>query len=233
MSHAMIVLADTIVHDFDLVEFLQSLSASCVDLLDLASAGVMLHDQQQSLQVVASSDERGRTLELMELQNREGPCLDAFRNGQPVQARTTDALARWPAFTPEAQALGYQTFIAVPMRLREQVIGALNMFRDQDRLLDEQELRDAQALADIATIGLLNERALREARLVAEQLQHALTSRVVLEQAKGALASRLGCDVDAAFGVMRAFARNHNERLGDVARKVIEGELTPGMLGQA
>jgi transcriptional regulator with GAF, ATPase, and Fis domain len=226
LSRAMVDLADTLVHDFDVVEFLQSLSASCVELLDLASAGVMLHDSKQNLQVVASSDERGRTLELLELQNSEGPCLDAFRFQQPVQAGTTDALARWPMFTREAQSLGYQTFIAVPMRLRAQTIGALNLFRDQDRLLQEQELRDAQALADIATIGLLNERAVREARLVAEQLQHALTSRVVLEQAKGALAVKLGRDVDEAFQVMRTHARNHNLRLGEVARGIIDGEIT-------
>ena len=230
LSRTMVELADTLVHGFDVVEFLQSLSTSCVELFGLASAGVMLHDSRQNLQVVASSDERGRALELLELQNSEGPCLDAYRLKRPVQAVAEDALDRWPMFTPHAQSMGYEAYIAVPMRLRDQVIGALNLFRDRGRLLHEHELREAQALADIATIGLLNERALRESRLVAEQLQHALTSRVVLEQAKGALASLLDCDVDEAFRVMRSYARDHNLRLGDIARQVIQGELTAAEL---
>jgi GAF domain-containing protein len=230
LSRTMVELADTLVHGFDVVEFLQSLSTSCVGLFGLASAGVMLHDNRQNLQVIASSDERGRALELLELQNSEGPCLDAYRLKRPVQAVAEEALDRWPMFTPHAQSMGYQAYIAVPMRLRDQVIGALNLFRDEGHVLHAQELREAQALADIATIGLLNERALRESRLVAEQLQHALTSRVVLEQAKGALASMLDCDVDEAFKVMRTYARNHNLRLGDIARQVIQGEITPTRL---
>lgn len=230
MSRTMVDLADTLVHGFDVVEFLQALSTSCVDLLQLASAGVMLHDKQRNLQVVASSDERGRTLELLELQSSEGPCLDAYRLRLPVQAGAAEAVERWPMFTAHARSMGYQTYIAVPMRLRDEVIGALNLFRDHDSLLQDQELRDAQALADIATIGLLNERAVRESRLVAEQLQHALTSRVILEQAKGALASMLDCDVDEAFRVMRGYARDHNVRLGDIARQVIQGDITPGTL---
>jgi GAF domain-containing protein len=233
MSRTLVELADTLVRGFDVVEFLQALSTSCVGLLDLASAGVMLHDTQNNLQVVASSDERGRALELLELQSSEGPCLDAYRLRRPVQAGAAEAGERWPMFTAHAQSLGYLAYIAVPMRLRDQVIGALNLFRDQDSLLQDQELRDAQALADIATIGLLNERAVRESRLVAEQLQYALTSRVVLEQAKGALAVMLDSDVDAAFQVMRNYSRNHNLRLGDVARQVIQGDLTASELRPA
>jgi transcriptional regulator with GAF, ATPase, and Fis domain len=226
LSRTMIELADTLVHDFDVVDFLQMLSTRCVGLLGLASAGVMLHDQRDSLQVIASSDERARTLELMEIQSREGPCLDAFRLSRPVQASSTDAAARWPMFAAHAQAVGYLMVGAVPLRLRGQTIGALNMFRESDAALGDDDVRDAQAMADIATIGLLNERAVREARLVAEQLQHALTSRVVIEQAKGVLAVKVGCDVDTAFQQMRTYARNNNQRLGDVARAVISGELT-------
>ena len=226
LSRTMVELADTVVNGFDVVEFLQSLSTNCVDLFGLASAGVMLHDTRQNLQIIASSDERGRSLELLELQNSEGPCLDAYRMKRPVQAVDEEAMDRWPMFTTQAQGLGYEAYIAVPMRLRDQVIGALNLFRDRDRLLPDKELREAQALADIATIGLMNERAVRESRLVAEQLQHALTSRVVIEQAKGALASTLNCEVDEAFRLMRAYARNHNHRLGEIARQVIRGELS-------
>jgi transcriptional regulator with GAF, ATPase, and Fis domain len=226
-ARTLVELADTLVHDFDVVAFLQMLSDRCVDLFSVTSAGVMLHDQRDSLQVIASSDERGRTLELMELQNQEGPCLDAFRLAAPVQASADAASERWPVFASHARLAGYHTFAALPLRLRGTTIGALNLFSNQTSVLAEDEIIDAQALADIATIGLLNERAVRESRLLAEQLQHALTSRVVLEQAKGVLAVKLNCHVDEAFLVMRSYARSHNLRLGDIARQVIDGEVTP------
>jgi transcriptional regulator with GAF, ATPase, and Fis domain len=230
LAQTLVDLADTLVHDFDVVVFLQHLSDSCVDLFDLSSAGVMLQDRQSALQVIASSDERGRTLELMELQNQEGPCLDAFRLKQPVQASGPAADDRWPIFAAHARTLGYQSFAALPMRLRDQTIGALNMFGAHDHVLEAHDLKNAQALADIATIGLLNERAVREARLVAEQLQHALTSRVVLEQAKGIIAVRLDCHVDQSFEVMRSYARSHNLRLSDIAREVVEGSFDVTLL---
>jgi transcriptional regulator with GAF, ATPase, and Fis domain len=230
LAHALVELADTLVHDFDLVAFLQLLSDHCVDLFALSSAGVMLQDQQAVLQVIASSDERGRTLELMELQNQEGPCLDAFRTRAPVQASGDDAAVRWPLFTEQARVAGYLSFAALPMRLRDQTIGALNMFSEQEQELAPNDLTGAQALADVATIGLLNERTLREARVVAEQLQHALTSRVVLEQAKGIIAVRLDRDVDDAFNVMRTYARRNNLRLSDIARQIVDGDLAASAL---
>jgi transcriptional regulator with GAF, ATPase, and Fis domain len=225
LSRTMVDLADTLVHDFDVVDFLQLLSSRCVEVLGLSSAGVMLRDQRENLQVMASSDERAHSLELMEVQNQEGPCLDAYRLSVPVQAGAATAAKRWPIFAERAQSYGYRTVGAVPLRLREQTIGALNMFSDSEIELHERDMRDAQALADIATIGLLNERAVREARLVAEQLQHALTSRVIIEQAKGVVAVRMNCGVDDAFQHMRTYARNKNLRLGEVARQVIEGDL--------
>lgn len=225
LAQAFVELADTLVSDFDVVVFLQHLSDSCVALFGLSSAGVMLQDHQTALQVIASSDERGRTLELMELQNREGPCLDAFRTKVAIQAAGPDAEARWPIFAAHARTAGYRSFAALPMRLREQTIGALTMFSADERVLDRDDLTNAQALADIATIGLLNERTVREARLVAEQLQRALTSRVVLEQAKGVVAVKLDCDVDRAFHVMRSYARSNNLRLSDIAREVVDGSL--------
>ena len=226
LSRTMIELADTLVHDFDVVDFLQMLSGRCVEVLGLASAGVMLHDQRDVLQVVASSDERARVLELMEIQNQEGPCLDAYRLSEPIQANAAEAASRWPIFSVRAQSFGYRTVGAIPLRLRAQTIGALNLFSTSDTQFRERDIRDAQALADIATIGLLNERALREARLVAGQLQHALASRVTIEQAKGIIAVNLKCDVDAAFQHMRGYARRRGLRLGDVASDVIHGDLT-------
>jgi GAF domain-containing protein len=144
-----------------------------------------------------------------------------------VQARAAESSERWPLFTGHARSFGYQAFCAVPLRLRSQTMGVLNLFAARDTLLEEDELRTAQALADIATISMLNERALRESRLVAEQLQYALTSRVVLEQAKGVLAVKLECDVNDAFASMRDFARRNNRRLSDVARAVVAGDIDP------
>lgn len=230
-SRTLVELADTLVHEFDVVSFLQLLSSRCVELFDLTSAGVMLHDSDDTLHVMASSDEEAHALEVLELQNQEGPCLDAYRLGNVVQADASSTSARWPLFAPHAQARGYLAVSAVPMRLRLDVIGALNLFRDRDEVLSDSEVRDAQALADIATISLLQERVLRESRLVAEQLQQALTSRVVLEQAKGVLAVKIGCDVDQAFLLLRSYARTRNLRLSDVARQVVEGVLTSEALG--
>ncbi|MCU1602178.1 MAG: transcriptional regulator [Frankiales bacterium] len=227
LARTFVELADILVTGFDVVSFLQLLSSRCVGLFDVASAGVMLHDAAHKLQVVASSDEQGRTLELMELQSEEGPCLDAVATSLAVSARSSDSLARWPTFTPHARSLGFQAFSAVPLRLRSQTIGALNLFGHKDVLLHEPDLRNAQALADIATISLLHERALRESRLVAEQLQSALSSRVVLEQAKGILAVTLRCPIDDAFVAMRDYARNRNLRLADVARAVVDRD--PGV----
>ena len=225
LSRTLVALADTLVHDFDVVAFLQLLSSRCVDLFGAASAGIMLRDPYDVLQVVASSDERARALELMELQTDEGPSLEVLRLTTPVQVRSSDVAERWPTFASHAAELGYQAMSAVPMRLRQQTIGVLNLFHADDELLGPLALQDAQAIADVATIGILSERAVRESRQVAEQLQHALTSRVCLEQAKGVLAVKLDCDVDAAFEFMRRYARNRNLPLTGVARAVVGGVL--------
>jgi hypothetical protein len=225
LARALVDGADTGGEELDEGAFLQGLSTRCVELFGLASAGFMLKDEGNAMQAVASSDPRGHTLELMELQTSAGPCLDAVLQGAVVQARGSEAARRWPAFATRAQELGYQAYTAIPLQRRGDPIGALNLFSDGGGLLRKHDLRDAQALADSTTIGLLHARALREARLVAEQLQHALTSRIVLEQAKGVLAARLGCDVAEAFEVLRAHARNGNLRLTEVAREVVEDGL--------
>jgi transcriptional regulator with GAF, ATPase, and Fis domain len=225
LARTFVELADSLVHDFDVVSFLQTLSSRCVGLFDVGAAGVMLLDSEAVLRVVASSDEFAHTLELMELQNEEGPCLDAFRTSKAVQARQAESVQRWPRFTEQAHSLGYQAFTAVPLRLRSQTIGALNLFGTRDLLLGDSDMSNAQALADIATIGLINERTLRQSQVVAAELQHALTSRVHIEQAKGFLSVKLGCGVDEAFIVMRDYCRDHNLRLADVARAVVAGDV--------
>jgi hypothetical protein len=176
--------------------------------------------------VIATSDEKVHLLELLELQHDDGPCTEAFHRGVAVQATLAEARQRWPRFAQQAAGLGYQVMCALPLRLRDRTVGALNLFRASTEPLGPADLVIGQALADVATIGLLQERSMRESRLLAEQLQIALNSRVALEQAKGVLAEQTGLGIDQAFEVLRQYARRHNLRLAEVARRVVEGELS-------
>jgi transcriptional regulator with GAF, ATPase, and Fis domain len=230
LARAFVELADTLVSDFDVVEFMDTLAVQSVDLLDLAAAGVLLDDQRGRLRVVATSDEKVHLLELLELQHDDGPCTEAFHRGVAVQATTADARRRWPRFAEQAANLGYQVVCALPLRLRERTVGALNLFRAGTEPLEPAELVVGQALADVATIGLLQERSMRESRLLAEQLQIALNSRVALEQAKGVLAEQTGLSIDQAFEVLRRYARQHNLRLAEVSRRVVEGVLSGSVI---
>ncbi len=222
LSDTFVDLADTMVADFDIIDFLHMLTDRSVALLHASAAGVMLADPRGELRVAASSNEAAGLLELFQLQNHEGPCLDCFRTGQPVTAADLAGPGqRWPRFAAAATQSGFRTVEALPMRLRDQVIGALNLFRADPGRFRPAELRIGQALADVATIGLLQERNVRRRETVAEQLQGALNSRVVIEQAKGKLAERLSIDMDQAFGRLRDYARNSNQRLTDVARNFV------------
>jgi len=220
LAQVFVRLADTLVDDFDVVEFLQGLSADAVTVLDAEAAGVMLTDRRGGLRVVASSEERMRLLELFELQNEQGPCLDAFHTATSVQASAVEGTSRWPAFAPTAAAQGFQRMCAVPLRLRGDVLGALNLFRATDDPFTDTDLEIAQAMAQVAATGLLQQRSLTERQLLTDQLQTALHSRVVIEQAKGMLAEHLTVDVDTAFQVLRQHARDTNQKLTDLARHV-------------
>jgi len=224
LSDTFIELADTMVADFDILDFLHMLTDRAVQLLGASAAGVMLADPRGELRVAAASTEEAGLLELFQLQNDQGPCLECFRTGRPVTAADLSAAAqRWPRFAQAAVQAGFVTVEALPMRLRDQVIGALNLFRAEPGSFDQADLRIGQALADVATIGLLHERNVRRRETVAEQLQAALNSRVVIEQAKGKLAERLSIDMDRAFTMLRDYARNTNQRLTDVARDFVDG----------
>jgi transcriptional regulator with GAF, ATPase, and Fis domain len=217
-------LADTLIDDFDVIEFLHLLVDRCVELLDVDAAGLLLADPQGHLQVVASSNEQVRLVELCQVQNDQGPCLEAFATGTTVSsADLNTANARWSLFAPAAVDAGFAAVDALPMRLRSEVIGALNLFRTQAGELDDTALRTVRALTDVATIGLLQQRSIHHHEVVAEQLQTALNSRVVIEQAKGLIAERLGIDMTGAFAALRGFARARNLKLSDVARAVIAG----------
>jgi hypothetical protein len=227
LSRVFVELADTLVTDFDVVDFLTVLAHRCVELLDASEAGVVLADERGSLHSVASSHESARLLDLFEIQNQEGPCLDCYRTGeQVINVSLAPSDYRWPGFAGEARRLGFTTVHALPMRLRGQVIGAVNMFAANAATLTPPEVEVGQALADVATVGLLQERSIREARLLNEQLQAALNSRVVIEQAKGMLAERRLVEMDAAFEILRSYARNSNRKLSDVAHALVNGTLS-------
>jgi transcriptional regulator with GAF, ATPase, and Fis domain len=230
LTDAFVDLADTLVDDYDVLDFLHGLATHCIDLLDVDEAGLMLADPTGRLRVAASSTEGVRLLELFELQHDEGPCYDSFTSGAPVSATDLggDAPARWPRFAPQARSLGFQSVVALPLRLREESIGALNLFRRSPAELGGDDLSVAQALADVATIGILQERGARRRDLLARQLQGALSSRIVIEQAKGVLAERAGVHVDAAFELLRGFARRRGLALSEVARQVVAREIELG-----
>jgi len=226
-------LADTMVEDFDVIEFLHHLAERSVELLDCAEAGLLLGDAAGVLRVMASSSERSDALDLLQTQNEEGPCFECYHRGQPVFSDNleTDA-GRWPTFAPMAVQKGLRSVQAIPMRVRGQTVGALNLFRAETGRLDERDMPVAQGMADIAAIALLQERVVRESRGVVEQLQGALSSRVVIEQAKGILAERNHVGVDVAFAQLRAYARARNRRLSDIARELIDGRLDAAKLSQ-
>jgi transcriptional regulator with GAF, ATPase, and Fis domain len=223
--------ADTLVDDFDVIDFLLTLAGRCVQLLDVDAAGIMLIDQRGHLHAAAASTESARLVELFELQTDVGPCVDCCRTGSPVVNADLDANSeRWPRFAEAARSSGFVAVHALPLRLRENVIGALNLFSADSRVLTEDDVRAGQALADVATIGILAQRGLHQAELLAEQLQNALNSRIVIEQAKGVLAERRRISVDEAFTLLRDHARKSNLRLSDVARDVAEGSTTASEL---
>jgi transcriptional regulator with GAF, ATPase, and Fis domain len=214
--------ADTLVDEFDLVEFLQLLADRTAGLVRATAVGLLLADQRGNLEFMAGSDENVKLLELFQLQNQEGPCLDAFRTARPViNADLRTAGGRWPHFAPRATAAGFRSVHAFPLRLRSEVIGALNLFGADVGAFDEADVRIVQAVADVATIGLLQERTIRHSEVLTEQLQGALNSRIVIEQAKGAIAQAHGVSVDEAFARMRGYARRTNRRLSEVAHAVV------------
>jgi len=226
LATAFVRLADTLVDHYDVVELLQQLITDCVELLDVDAAGLMLADQRGGLSLVSSSSEQVRLIELFQLQADEGPCLDSVRTGRQIAAPDlTEQLRRWPSFSREARREGFLAVWALPLRLREEVIGALNLFRAEPGPIPESDLALGQALADVATIGILHERTIRQQEMLTEQLQSALNSRVVVEQAKGVLAERAGLQMDEAFQLLRRYARDHGRLLSQVCLELVEGRL--------
>lgn len=228
LAETFVRLADTMVDDYDVAELLDQLVNACVHVLGVTAAGLLLDDQKGNLALVASSSQETRLLELFVLQNNEGPCLDCVRTGAAV---TSDNLendrGRWPLFVPAAHLAGFYSVAAVPMRLRDQTIGGLTLFMDVPQAVPPPNRRLAQALADVATIGILQQRSLHRSHVLSEQLQTALTSRIAIEQAKGILAERNNLTMDAAFEALRRHARDNNLKLTEVATAVVTAGLNP------
>lgn len=224
LAGTFVELADTLIDEFDLIDFLHVLVERTVALVDADAAGIMLADGRGGLEVMAASSHAAQLVELFELQEEEGPCLEAFSSGRVVTKVDVDEMqAAWPTFTPRLVQAGFASAQAIPLRLRSEVIGALNIFRIAPGRLNDDDMRLSRALADVATVGILQQRVISAKELLAEQLQGALNTRVVIEQAKGVLAGTSGLGVDQAFDLMRAHARRTGAQLRDVADDIIAG----------
>src|SRR6478735_2917512 len=223
LSRMFVEVADTLVDDFDLVEFLQKMADNAAHVSGAASVGLILAGPGQRLRFMAATNLSGRKLELLQLQNSEGPCLDCFRSGEPVvNANLHEAQDRWPVFARAAIEAGFQSVHAFPLRLRGETIGALNLFGREHAAFRDDDVRVVQALADVATIAILQERNIARSDELAEQLQIALNSRVVIEQAKGAMAQSERISLDEAFTRLRGEARATHQRLVDVAQAFLD-----------
>jgi transcriptional regulator with GAF, ATPase, and Fis domain len=219
-------LADTLVDDYDVVDLLQMLVDTCRDLLDTTAAAILLADATGELDVVASTSEASRLVEVIQLSAEAGPCVESFRTGRVVSVPDVGTSPEeWSRFREAALAQGFASVHAVPLRLRETTIGTLNLLRDTVGELESQDQTAAQAFADVATIGILHERSLRETAVLAEQLQGALNSRIVIEQAKGVVAFTLGVPIDEAFRLIRQYARSHQLGISHVAARIVDRSL--------
>jgi len=223
LSKIFVEVADTLVDDFDLLDFLHMLTVRTAGLVGASAVGLLLADQRGKLRFMAASDEKARILEILQVQISEGPCYDAYRTATPVINEDLRLAGdRWPEFTRHALAAGFRSVHAFPLRVRREVIGALNVFGSTvGGNFDEADVQIVQALTDTAAIALLQERAIRRGEVLSEQLQGALNSRIVIEQAKGAVAQSLGISIDAAFTVLRGYARRKNRKLTEVAHEVL------------
>jgi len=222
---AFVEIVDTLVGDFDVIDVLTSLTSRCVELLEVSAAGILLADETGRLRVIGASTEQIGLLELFQLQNDEGPCLDCFRTGEVVSHSHLLGESPWPSFSAESVRLGYASVCAIPLRLQDVVLGCLNLFQVGSVPLSQLDVSLARALADVASIAVVQDQATRQAAIREGQLRHALVSRIAIEQAKGMLAEFGGVDMDQAFNRLRAFARSSNRKLTEVAAALVEGAL--------
>lgn len=228
LTEIFVEVADSLVEDFDVLDLLQRLSTRCVELLNVSAAGILLVDAHGELQLIAASDEHTRLLELFALQHDQGPCVECYRTGAArtnIDLSRQDVTADWPRFAARARETGYVITHALPLRLRHRVVGALNLFQTAPHRLGDDDIALAQALADVATIAILQQRTLEQSHIENSQLENALTSRILVEQVKGVLAERWNTSVDDAFAAFRSYARARHLRLSDLAARIIAGDF--------
>ncbi|MFE6254416.1 ANTAR domain-containing protein [Agromyces sp. NPDC057865] len=219
-------LADTLVDDYDVVELLQTLVETCRTLLDVSAAGLLLADEFGDLELVVSTNEESRLVETIQLSAEAGPCIDSYRTALVISVPDIEsAPTSWGPFNRAALDAGFRSAYAIPLRLRDTTIGSVNLLRTETGELNAHDLRAAQALADVATIGILHERTMRATETTREQLQFALNTRVVIEQAKGVLAHTHDVSMDQAFEMMRHYARNNQLPLTSVAEQLVQRHL--------
>ena len=236
LARIFVEVADTLIDEFDLLDFLHMLVMRASDLVPGSTVGILLADQQGALRFMAASDESTKLLELFQVQNKEGPCMDSFRTAAPViDADLRKSAGRWPHFAPHATAAGFRSVHAFPLRLRREVIGALNVFGPEPGIaLDSADVQVMQALTDVAAISLLQERSIHRGEILTEQLQGALNSRIAIEQAKGTIAQARGVSVDEAFVLIRDYARRGNLRISDLAHTIVTDLASlPGLAAPA
>lgn len=224
LAQAFVGLADTLVDDYDVVELAQQLIDNSMVLLPIAAAGILIGDIHGELHVLASSSEETRLLELLQIEAGLGPCLLSYRTGTQVVVEDlrVDDPQRWPGFAARAAEYNYRSVVALPLRLRDERVGALNLFSNDIGSLAQGDIDVGQALADVATIGILHQRILTQSDVINQQLQSALNTRIIIEQAKGVIAERGSVDMEQAFTMLRVHARTTRQRLSDVAHAVVE-----------
>lgn len=226
INEAFVKVAGTLMDQYDVVDLLSALVEECTDLLDIQAGGLLIANNLGELELIASTSEEAEFVEVMQLAAGAGPCVDCFHTGEQVSVDNIDASGdRWPEFRKAAMRKGFQAIHATPMRIRGKIIGSLNLLGTTPRHLSDRDAKLAQALADVAVIGILQERSLRDVNFVNEQLQLALDTRILVEQAKGVLAQMEKLDMDAAFTVLRAYSRANGISLRITAQNVINRSL--------
>jgi len=224
--HAFVGLSNELVDGYDIVDLLTDWTENCARLLDVAAAGLLIADGRGVLHLIAASSEGTHYLEVFQLQRDQGPCLDCYHTGAAVSVPDLAAEShRWPEFARVAESVGFASVHAVPMRLRDTVLGTFGLFGNAPGSLNESDSALAQALVHVASVALVNERSASDRQLVNAQLQHALTSRIVLEQAKGVLAASGNLEMEDSFTVLRRYARDHGHRLTDIAQRVVDRDI--------
>ncbi|MFE9581583.1 GAF and ANTAR domain-containing protein [Nocardia sp. NPDC006044] len=231
LVEAFVQLADSLVEDYDPVDVVQELLDRAVELLPVDTAAVLLAGDGEDMKVLATTSEATRWLELLQIQAQDGPCVRSYRTGERVIVEDLEAArGEWPAFAKQALLDGFQSVYALPLRLRADRVGALNLFSAGAERLSGDDLLVGQALADIASIAILQARLLAGHKTVNGQLQLALQSRIVIEQAKGMLAAHGDLDPETAFDALRGYARHTRVRVPELARAVVDRTADPGKI---